>query len=231
MTPFNINDPTQASFLATLNTGEGSPGPLTGVGYIDLSSAPQDAFGFPQWAGQMFSTGISHAAGLFQFEPGTWDQVAAANGLNFQVPADQQAGAWDLASSLFANRTGGDLESALQSGAWSSVQSALGSTWPTLATDAPPQAGATASSPGGATSSAAPTGQGDGGVAGAITQAAAGGVGFLQNVAGSATFVIVGIVLLGAGLYMLAVDKGVAPSPGEIVKGAGTAGAAAVAAA
>src|SRR5579862_4690930 len=125
-------DPTQNSFLAALAQGEtGSAGLgalFEGTGGTDLSGSPTDAFGFPQWSG----TGTSHAAGIYQFQPSTWDALASQYGLNFSSAADQNAGAWDLAQQTYASKTGGDLETDLQAGKFSQIQAALASTWPSV---------------------------------------------------------------------------------------------------
>lgn len=127
---YNPSDPTQQAFLSALALGEsGSNGSLfegfgSTPGHVtDLSSAPRDAFGFPQWGG----VGDTHATGIYQFQPATWDGIASQYGLNFGNAADQNAGAWYLAQQKDPN-----LEADLQSGAISKVQSALGSTWTSI---------------------------------------------------------------------------------------------------
>src|SRR6185312_6788844 len=135
VTPYNPNDPLQASFLNALALGEVGPdggNPFEGFGGVNLAGAPTNQFGFPQWNGAVTSAGPTHAAGLFQFEPGTWNQIAAQFGLNFQNVGDQLAGAWYYAQQIFAGKTGGSLESALQNGQLSSVQSALAKVWPSV---------------------------------------------------------------------------------------------------
>jgi muramidase (phage lysozyme) len=132
VTGFNPYDPVQIGFLAALANGEtgGATNALyTGVGGSDLSGLPTDQYGFPQWQG----LGNSHAAGIFQFQPGTWDETASTYGLNFANPQDQSAGAWYVASDAYAKATGGgSLEDALQSGQYDQVQQALGGTWPSV---------------------------------------------------------------------------------------------------
>jgi hypothetical protein len=131
-TGFNPYDPAQTGFLAALANGEtgGAKNALwTGVGGADLNGLPTDQYGFPQWQG----LGNSHAAGIFQFQPGTWDEIAATYGLNFGKPEDQSAGAWYTAQDTFAKATGGgSLEDALTSGHYDQVQQALGGTWPSV---------------------------------------------------------------------------------------------------
>lgn len=53
-----------------------------GTGGTDLSNAPLDQFGFPQWSGISTPKGPSHAAGAYQFQPGTWRQYAEPMGIN-----------------------------------------------------------------------------------------------------------------------------------------------------
>ena len=90
---YNPYDPTQQAFLSALASGEaGTAGYMSGVGPnggSDLTGAPTDQYGFPQWNG----FGNSHAAGEYQFQPATWDAVAAQHNLNFGNPADQNAAA------------------------------------------------------------------------------------------------------------------------------------------
>jgi muramidase (phage lysozyme) len=135
---YNPNDPRQQALLAAINAGEASPtvypNPyVIGTGGVNLSGAPTDAYGFPIWSG----TGNSHAAGAFQFQPGTWDSIASQYNLNFQNPADQNAGAWYNAQQAYAaNTNGGSLYDALGSGNPGQVTSALGGQWTGLSTSA-----------------------------------------------------------------------------------------------
>lgn len=48
---------------------------------VDLSKAPLDDTGFPVWQGNMGPAGISHAAGLYQFQPRTWRPIARQLGI------------------------------------------------------------------------------------------------------------------------------------------------------
>jgi hypothetical protein len=129
---YDPSNPLQQAFLATLaqgETGSSSYSATEGVGGTNLAGSATDAYGFPQWQG----FGNSHAAGIYQFEPATWDSEAQTYGLNFQNPSDQSAGAWYLAQDTYAKNTGGgDLTSALASGDYMSVQKALASTWPSV---------------------------------------------------------------------------------------------------
>lgn len=137
ITGYNPSDPTQAAFLRTISQAEtgNTTNPNLGVGGANLSGAPTDAYGFPQWGG----VGNSHGAGLYQFEPGTWDTIASAHNLNFQNPSDQSAGAWYLAQQVYQQKTGGDLTTALRQGDYQSVQAALNGTWATGGNAAQPQ--------------------------------------------------------------------------------------------
>lgn len=130
-TAYNPYDPTQARFLAALARGEsagGAYGLFQGVGNYDLSGAPRDEYGFPIWQGW----GNSHAAGWFQFQPGTWEEYAERYQLDFQRPDDQKAAAWYLAQDTYARRAGGSLTSALERGDYASIQSALEPIWPSV---------------------------------------------------------------------------------------------------
>ncbi len=55
-----------------------------GMPLVDLSNAPLDETGFPQWSGNRDpSTGLmSHAAGIGQFQPGTWRPIAQKLGIH-----------------------------------------------------------------------------------------------------------------------------------------------------
>ena len=84
---YNPDDPAQAGFLAALaqgETGGAANSASLGTGQTNLSGLATDQYGFPQWTG----LGNSHAAGTFQFQPGTWDAIASKFNLNFQNPQD-----------------------------------------------------------------------------------------------------------------------------------------------
>jgi muramidase (phage lysozyme) len=134
---YNPDDPTQQSFLASIRQGEvGGASTASsyqeGYGGVSTAGSSTDSYGFPQWSGSSTADGPTHAAGSYQFEPSTWDSVAAAHNLNFQNPQDQDAAAWYLAQDQYSSKTGGSLEGALQAGDYSSVQSAEASTWPSV---------------------------------------------------------------------------------------------------
>lgn len=125
-TPYNANDPTQQAFLSALQAGEsgGYSDPWTiGVGGTSLANAPTTSTGFPVWSGQSGS----HAAGAFQFQPGTWTPIATQYGLNFQNPTDQAQAAW-----INATNTDPNLENQLKAGDYSSVVSSLKGQWPSV---------------------------------------------------------------------------------------------------
>lgn len=131
-TAYNPYDPTQEAFLSQLSQGEtgGASDAFTeGVGGVNLAGTTTDQFGFPQWTG----ADGSHAAGAYQFEPSTWDSIASQYNLNFSNPNDQSEGAWYLAEQTYSDQNGGaSLETALNTGNFSSVQSALASVWPSV---------------------------------------------------------------------------------------------------
>jgi|SRR6185437_1374928 len=127
---YNPNDPAQAGFLAALaqgETGGAVNSAFTGTGGANLSGLSSDQYGFPSWTG----LGNSHAAGTFQFQPGTWDAIASQFNLNFQNPQDQAEGAWYLAQQTYAQKNNGaSLETALNTPAdYGSVQSSLSKVW------------------------------------------------------------------------------------------------------
>ena len=127
---YNPDDPAQAGFLAALaqgETGGSANSAFTGTGGANLSGLATDQYGFPSWSG----LGNSHAAGTFQFQPGTWDTIAAQFGLNFQNPQDQAEGAWYLAQQTYAQQNNGaSLETALNTpSAYGTIQSSLKNVW------------------------------------------------------------------------------------------------------
>lgn len=126
---YDPNNRTQSGFLGALSlseVGNAKNALNLGTGGFDLSGSAVDEYGFPQWSG----VGNSHAAGLFQFQPRTWESYASTYDLDFQDAEDQKRGAWYLAQDTYKRETGGDLSSALESGNYASVEAALGkSTW------------------------------------------------------------------------------------------------------
>lgn len=79
--------PTSAAGLVAKYESDNRP--YLGYGGADLSRAPLDEFGFPQWAGVQAKTGLTHAAGLFQFQPGTWRRYAEPLGIKDFSPESQ----------------------------------------------------------------------------------------------------------------------------------------------
>lgn len=51
-----------------------------GFGNVDLRGTALNQYGFPIWTGVQTKYGITHAAGAYQFEPGTWMEYAAILG-------------------------------------------------------------------------------------------------------------------------------------------------------
>lgn len=134
--PLNSGDVEQQRFLAALRAGEASKrgDPYsTGFSDIDLSNAPRDRYGFPIWGGKVTREGPTHAAGAYQFQPGTWRAIAARYGLNFSSPRDQDAGAWYNAQERYARETGGrSLDADLDAGLFEQIRGALSREWTSL---------------------------------------------------------------------------------------------------
>lgn len=140
---YNPSDAEQKSFLSALRAIESGGDYFVGtMGAGDLSAAPVDEYGFPQWSGRgskLAPGKTSHGAGAYQFEPGTWKHVASKYGLNFRNKFDQDAGAWYLAQEIYGRLTGRSLDAALDEGDYGSVQTALSTTWATTGSGSVPQ--------------------------------------------------------------------------------------------
>lgn len=129
---YNPSDSLQSRFLGAIRATESNGDYHVGYSNVDLSGYPVDAYGFPQWGGKTTSSGPTHAAGAYQFQPGTWKSVASKYNLNFQSKADQDAGAWYLAQSDYTARTGRSLTDDLATGSYAKVASALKTTWTSI---------------------------------------------------------------------------------------------------
>lgn len=128
---YNPADRAMTDFLWALSLGETAHSPMAatmGVGGSDLSSKPRNLYGFPIWAGVK----NSHAAGVYQYEPATWSRLAETYHLDWRSRDDQDFGAWMLAEQAYQAKTGASLYAALVAKNYSSVQTALGSTWPSV---------------------------------------------------------------------------------------------------
>jgi hypothetical protein len=82
--------------LAPIIQRESGGKPYVGYGGADLSAAPLNETGFPQWSGKMGPQGISHAAGLYQIQPGKWAPIAKRLGITDFSPESQRAVASEL---------------------------------------------------------------------------------------------------------------------------------------
>jgi hypothetical protein len=218
---YNPSDPVQQSFLQALalgETGSSSYAATEGVGGVNLAGSATDQYGFPLWNGQ----GNSHAAGPFQFQPSTWDTLAAQYGLNFANQADQNAGAWYLAQQTYsANNGGASLEAALQSGNYQAVQQSLASIWPSVLGNASAPQGLAASLTSGAGSSvnigsdaAAPVNSGS-----SSSNGGTGPIATIENFFVRFGLIILGGVIVIVALWQLLANQGVVPSPKETAKG------------
>jgi hypothetical protein len=225
----------QQEFLSALALGESGENPSLFEGFgstpsnlIDLSGNATDQYGFPIWSGG--EGGATHAAGIFQFEPGTWDQIASEFGLNFGSLQGQEAGAW-----YEAQQTDPNLYAQLQAGQFSSIQSALTSVWPSAAGSPSNPGGLASSLASGAGanlsgSNAAPNGPGASAAApgtGAASAAAAGGnasLGFLGGIQDVEQFflrggiLVIGAVVIIVALWQLLSDHTPIPSPGDTAR-------------
>ncbi len=84
------------------------------------------------WQGGYGPAGPTHAAGLPQFQPGTWHGEAQKLGLTDFGPVNQVKGGLDLAETVYRNQTGGDLLTDFKAGKLDQINSALHSTWTSL---------------------------------------------------------------------------------------------------
>ncbi len=94
--------------------------------------------GFPEWSGKEFSTGISHAAGRYQFEPATWRGIVRrfpAGIPDFRNPNDQDWGAWFLAQQDYSARAGRSLLADLKLQNLNDIAETLRPTWTSLSND------------------------------------------------------------------------------------------------
>jgi muramidase (phage lysozyme) len=228
--PYN---PDQARFLSALSMseiGRAKNGVNLGNGFVDLTRAPRNQYGFPIWQGQPTADGRgSRAAGLFQFQPGTWEGYARDYDLDFQDAADQKRGAWYLAQDTYKSETGGDLLSALQAKEYGAIESALGRTqW----IGARGKLAAFLSAGKGATLPGGPGGPSDDTTdfaeAMRRNREEGGEIGRFFSSKGQAItdtiqrylIFIVGGLILAAALWWLLSDANLIPTPGGLIKGA-----------
>lgn len=132
---YNPDDPLQLSLLSAISSVESPSGPnpwSEGFSNIDLSNNPTTSNGFYEGStvngGPVNGNLPTSAEGPFQFEPATWNSIASQYGLNFQNPGDQEAGAWYNAQNTVAAQ-GGNLETELQQGEYSTIAQQLGGQW------------------------------------------------------------------------------------------------------
>jgi hypothetical protein len=218
---YNPNDPTQQGFLSALALGESGPNGSTSIGFggASTSGAPTDQYGFPIWSGATTAAGATHASGIFQFEPSTWDNIASTYGLNFSSANDQEAGAWYLAQQADPN-----LETDLQSGNYGTIQSALAKIWPSVTgSGSAPQglaqdlaSGVGASLPGASGGSSA---------ASSTAAQGTGIVATIENFFVRFGLIIIGGIIVIVALWQILSNRGIVPSPADtgkaVAKGAG----------
>jgi muramidase (phage lysozyme) len=123
--------PIAQTFLNSIGSGESKNN------YSALYGGGQfgDFSQFPQWAGVQGPQGITHAAGRYQFEPGTYADASKALGLTDFSPASQDKAAWWLAQQNYRGKTGRDLLTDLRAHNPQTdalIQQSLGSTWTSL---------------------------------------------------------------------------------------------------
>lgn len=84
------------------------------------------------WQGGYGPAGQTHAAGLPQFQPGTWHEEQQKLGLKEFSPVNQVHAGIDKAESVYRTVTGGDLLADFKAGKLDQINSALHSTWTSL---------------------------------------------------------------------------------------------------
>lgn len=83
----------------------------------------------PLWPGKVGPAGTSHALGITQFQPATYQEVAARTGLATLAPQSQIANTWNHMQVVYNRVTKGSLPVVLMMGDWPSAASALKTTW------------------------------------------------------------------------------------------------------
>lgn len=209
---YNPNDPEQNAFLASLargETGGGTGSQWVGYGGIDLSNAPTGPYGFPQWSGDRTKAGPTHAAGYYQFQPGTWEDVASRYNLDFRNPADQHAGAWYLAQETYQARAGRSLDADLDAGQYSYIEGALVDVWPSVTGNGANPFGLVAGMGDDWTSGDAPWPQ-------SIIRGAGEAADSIGSFFTRGGLIIVGAVIVFVALWFLLADNGTVPSPQKV---------------
>ena len=127
------------AFLDALAEGETDGTPGEGYDWLfgaTKNNAPAHRFrdytDFPVWDGVRGSWGVTHAAGRYQFQPGTYSRMAAKLHLPDFSPECQDAAAWQLAQDVYRSQEGRDLRTDLNNGFLARVVPALRSTWTSL---------------------------------------------------------------------------------------------------
>lgn len=113
--------PDACAFLDAVAWGEsGDPDDDDGYRKLyggDLIDAPP-WLGFPDWEGAAVGDSMTHAAGRYQFEPATYDEVCDRLGIDQPIfaPMEQDCCAWDDAKVKYAAKTGRNLAQDLLDG-------------------------------------------------------------------------------------------------------------------
>lgn len=109
---------------------------LVGGGSFDRMPSKQGYNGFPDWQGRQFPTGMSHASGRYQFQPGTWrntvEMFPDGSKPDFRNFGDQDWGAWLLAQHDYKTRTGAELLPQLEFGKTGAIGGILRPTWASM---------------------------------------------------------------------------------------------------
>jgi muramidase (phage lysozyme) len=124
----------QKTFLQNLSAGESGGDYGVKFGESPGHGSITDFSQFPQWAGVTLPDGsVTHGAGRYQFQPGTWAAAAAALGLHDFSPGSQDRAAWWLAAKTYREKTGRNLQADIQSGGHQAqIANALQSVWTSM---------------------------------------------------------------------------------------------------
>lgn len=101
----------RAALFNALAAGESEGGRQRGSGYNVLYGGGtfRSYARFPTWAGVQVNGSMTHAAGRYQFQPGTFNEMQIRLDLPDFSPASQDAACWEYATLRYRRATKRDL--------------------------------------------------------------------------------------------------------------------------